>query len=70
MGWAIGIMAVGFGDVWYEKFKGQIKTGAPVLLIGQAIAGTIILILTNIRAGLGIGFALLLTLGILYKYGL
>ena len=71
MGWTLGLLAVGFGDIWYQKaVKKDITTSAPMLFIGQAVAGAILLALTNINPGLGVGFTILAVLAIAYKYGI
>jgi len=71
MGWTLGILAVGFGDIWYQKIvHSDINASVPVLFIGQAVAGALLLILTNINPGLGIAFTILTALTIFYRYGI
>jgi len=72
MGWTLGLLAVGFGDVWFQKITKPQNIGesVPVIFIGQAIAGALLLALTNINPKLGIGMTLLATLGLLFHYGL
>lgn len=70
MGWTLALLATGFGDVWVAEGRGKITAPISIILIAQGIAGAALIALTNINSGLGIGFTLLVTVGIFYKLGI
>ena len=70
MGWTIAFLAAGFGDVWIADARGKIHAPIAVLLIAQGIAGAMLIALTNINSGLGIGMTALVAVGIFYKLGI